>query len=867
MFQILCLTTHPFLIVIEQPLPFQLIVFDMVDTLVKKTMLKSLHGLSYNCQKQIVSHQAHVLSVRFRIVFYFSTRQQNNVEHNAATKQLHRVLFHAKHKNPAQIMQTAFKMYDQSNGNTRYSMIELLLKGYLKHNYDSHKLPIIWNDIKNVQNTTNDSPLYSLLLVCYIKSHHRTIHDCIELLKHSKQHHKAIRIDGSFITKLIIKCEMDASALQFIQSLIETAFFNHENARNIIIKNAFINAYGKCHNQLEKSLHVFNSIPIDTRDIVTVNSMMKVYMKHSHYTHALQLYDNVTQDDISHRLAITVCTKTNNRVKGKQIHDVVMKNPNIQIKNALIEMYGAFNEIAHAFNVFQSINNHQLTAISINTMMTILLRNKHYTQALDVYETYALSQRIDGVSHMLAIKCCSLMNDIKRGKEIHSNLASNHCLNNNYANSLQLKTSLMEFYGNCCMEMDHAVDVFTSIPDDTKDIICINCMIKTYVSNGRDQLALKLFDECTDGRYKRVTKHENISRMLAIKACTNAGYFEKGQSILRDKSLNIYHRNRDIELKSTVMDFYGNMLDIQNVLNLFNCVDDTKKDIVIIAAMMNAYCISNLNKETIQLFIQYFIERSDLKLIPDRICYSIFFDACTSSTSLYYGEKIHQQLKSNQNKKVLDDAEIQTKLINMYGKCSLVQKCEEILQGIEKNEPNKYKTEISIWNAMMHAYGRNGNMNKTKEIYHAIKLNDALNPNEKTYAILINACSHCGDVEEALKIWNGEIIDDHLQYNSFVVTALVDCLSRNGRLKEARALMTDYNRYNNRLGNDEGSNDVAMALSLLAGCRRHRNAQFAQEIYNEFEGKMKAKYKTGNEKYTQKNIASAATLLANTYAA
>eukprot|EP01084_Bolivina_argentea_P282837 484246_1 len=267
--------------------------------------------------------------------------------------------------------------------------------------------------------------------------------------------------------------------------------------------------------------------------------------------------------------------------------------------------------------------------------------------------------------------------------------------------------------------MDGALKIFDSINDSVKDIICINCMMSTYICNGFDKIAMELFDKCIDGRYSKVKLHNNVSNMLAIKACTTLGNFEKGKNIIS----NMQYSNKEIQLKSTLIDFYGNCLEIENAMRIFNTINDKNKDIISIAAMMNAYCLSNLNKEAIQLFMKYFIDNTHLKLVPDRICYSIFFDVCTNSTSLYFGQQIHDKLKTDTKSGfILSDTEIQTKIINMYGKCGSLQKCKDMFENI------KNKNEISVWNAMMHSFGRNGEFDECMQFFNKIKMNDRLVP-------------------------------------------------------------------------------------------------------------------------------------------
>ena len=95
---------------------------------------------------------------------------------------------------------------------------------------------------------------------------------------------------------------------------------------------------------------------------------------------------------------------------------------------------------------------------------------------------------------------------------------------------------------------------------------------------------------------------------------------------------------------------------------------------------------------------------------------------------------------------------------------------------------------------------------------------------------LLNGCSHCGNVVEAQSIWNNEIKDEEIKYNCYVVTCLVDCLSRNGLNGVAYDLYLEYKKYHH-YNSDE--NDEILLVSLLNGCKRYNNMDLAEILYKE----------------------------------
>ena len=85
---------------------------------------------------------------------------------------------------------------------------------------------------------------------------------------------------------------------------------------------------------------------------------------------------------------------------------------------------------------------------------------------------------------------------------------------------------------------------------------------------------------------------------------------------------------------------------------------------------------------------------------------------------------------------------------------------------------------------MIHVYGKNGNMSKVKQLYQQLKNDLFLQKGScTTYTVLINACSHCGDINQADLIWRDEIIADDIKFNEYIITSLVDCFAKHGKVK------------------------------------------------------------------------------------
>ena len=174
--------------------------------------------------------------------------------------------------------------------------------------------------------------------------------------------------------------------------------------------------------------------------------------------------------------------------------------------------------------------------------------------------------------------------------------------------------------------------------------------------------------------------------------------------------------SRNVQLRNALLHLYGKCGDVESAVGIFKSIPSGKQDVVSMGSMLNALCKSNRNKECIEMFNAmkrvYGIE-------PNLICYAIVLTACTNSTAFHFGRQIHRKLQRDPFLKwMLNDAEIQSPLISLYGKCGKLETAEGIFEDIKTREPVKYRSNISIWNAMIHAFGRNGNVERAKRLYH-----------------------------------------------------------------------------------------------------------------------------------------------------
>ena len=138
-------------------------------------------------------------------------------------------------------------------------------------------------------------------------------------------------------------------------------------------------------------------------------------------------------------------------VKGKliirSIDYALLRNSDncVPIMNTLVTFYGHFGEMSNALDTFNAIDTHKKDTISINAMMTALINNEYFANALDLYKNQSFAHLLKTeMTYALAIKACQSLNDFECGKRIISE--TNHSLAHS---NIQIKNTLIDFYGHC----------------------------------------------------------------------------------------------------------------------------------------------------------------------------------------------------------------------------------------------------------------------------------------------------------------------------------------------------------------------------------------------------------------------------------
>ena len=214
---------------------------------------------------------------------------------------------------------------------------------------------------------------------------------------------------------------------------------NQNNNINISLLNGLIEFYGH-FGEINEALAIFNMY---FNDKISINSttlliMMKIMINNDYNNDVLKLYDLYYSKLINenrkfsvnkcHLMAIRACINTENYILGQEIeqkiNDIndINDDDDIDIKIALIELYGNCGDISKSLELFNSINDKKKTIQCYNTMINVYGINGKLQLAKKIFNDAKKQNNLFTEKTFVAlINACSYYGDINFAHKIWIN--------------------------------------------------------------------------------------------------------------------------------------------------------------------------------------------------------------------------------------------------------------------------------------------------------------------------------------------------------------------------------------------------------------------------------------------------------------
>lgn len=193
---------------------------------------------------------------------------------------------------------------------------------------------------------------------------------------------------------------------------------------------------------------------------------------------------------------------------------------------------------------------------------------------------------------------------------------------------------------------------------------------------------------------------------------------------------------------------------------------------------------------------------------PNRVTLISILSAASHLGALGQGKWVHAYMDRNG---VELDENLSSALINMYSKCGCIEGAVHVF------EAKKWK-KVDTWNAMIAGFTTNGHSLKAIELFSDM-LAARVNPNEISFACILNACSHGGLVEDGKEYFRKMTTLYGLEPDIGHYGCMVDLFSRAGFFDEVEKMIERMPL----------RPDIVMWKALLSACRIYRNFELGEK--------------------------------------
>lgn len=598
----------------------------------------------------------------------------------------------------------------------------------------------------------------------------------------------------------------------------------HEIHANIIesgfdrdnrVGNALITMLGKCED-LEGARVAFGKM--QECNLISWSAMISAYARNGYCKAALGLFykmhaESIKPDKVTFLSVLTACANLGDLAEGQQIHAAILDckyEHDVNVGNALINMYAKCGDFSKAKNVFDQISKRDV--VSWTALIGALSHNEHDQEALDMFS----QMQHEGIkpNHLTivsALDACANIGALRIGKEIHDAMGSSGLIENVYVGN-----ALINMYGKCGV-LDEAKHFFTTM--NHKNVASWNSLMTVYAQSGNLDEALRLFEQMPERnviswnalisalaqnehakeamvyfsqmQYEGI-KPNKVTFVAVIDACASLEDLELGLQI--HTATLCTGDEQDSILQNALVNMYGKCGNLECAKFVFDTMHD--KNLISWSTMIAACVHNGQGNEALSHFWK--MEWHGIR--PDKIVFTCLLTACADMAIVEEGQKIHASVIAHNLESGLA---VGNALLNMYGRCGSIDSLKIVFSKM-------HHRDVISWTSIIAGCAQCGESKEALELFAQMQV-EGIKPDEVTFVGVLSACCHSGDIGDGRHYFSSIVGDYGLAFKSDHYVCMVDLLGRAGHLEEAEDLIYSM----------PGDKVYLAWLSLLGSCRNH----------------------------------------------
>ncbi|KAJ7517631.1 hypothetical protein O6H91_21G032400 [Diphasiastrum complanatum] len=612
------------------------------------------------------------------------------------------------------------------------------------------------------------------------------------LAQYAQMKQEGVQPDNVTYVVLLKVCSSMASLEQGKQLHIHIIKSGLES--DMIVGSALVDMYAKC-GSIEHAREVFNKM--SERDVVSWSAMITGYAQQGHGKEALALYEqmkqeNVQPNNVTYVVLLNACASIAALEQGKQLHSNIIKGgfeSDVIIGNTLIDMYVKCGCIADAREVFIKMGERDV--VSWTAMIAGYAHQRLDKEALALYEQMKHEGvQPNRVTYMVLLNACASSATLEQGKHLHADI-----IRSGFESDVIIGNTLVDMYAKCgCIENAH--EVFVKMKG--QDMVSWNTLIAGYAQQGLGKEALALYEQMK----KKGVPTNNVTFVILLKACASVAALELGKQLHCDIIRS--GCELDVTVGSALIDMYGKCGSLEQARQVFNKMSE--RDVISWSVMIAGYVQQGLVEEAFALYE----EMKQEGMQTNSVTCVILLKSCASIAALEQGKQLHYDIIRSGFE---SDVFVRNTLVAMYAKCGCIDDAREVFNKMNERD-------VVSWNAMIAGYSQQGLGKEALALYEQMK-QDAVQPDNVTYVVLLNACATIVAPEQGKQL-HSDIIRSGLESDVMVGNTLVSMYGKCGCMEEAHEV---FNKMIER--------DVVSWNAMIAGYAQQGLGKEALALYEQ----------------------------------
>ncbi|XP_060176155.1 putative pentatricopeptide repeat-containing protein At3g23330 [Lycium barbarum] len=337
--------------------------------------------------------------------------------------------------------------------------------------------------------------------------------------------------------------------------------------------------------------------------------------------------------------------------------------------------------------------------------------------------------------------------------------------------------------------------------------LLLNSILSHFSQNGYHSLSLHIFSfmhfNCID-----IDSYTLCSSITASSGVKNINFGEIIHThVIKSGWLS------SVYVGCALVDLYTKSLCIKNADMLFD--EMPVKNAVCVNALLSGYSEAKMWIDGLALVRKTL----SLNLCCDNFTFSAALRACVGLCAFELGKQVHGCVIRKVDD-VESDVFLQSLLIEMYGKCGLVEKARHVFDmvGFRCRERKK---DVVLWTSMLGVCGRNGKFEEAISLFNDMVM-DGIKPDGVALLTVLSACSHTGHINLGMEYFESMASNYSLEPSPEHYSCVIDLLCHAGELDRAWNLINDLSYEEN------GNFTVTLWGTLLSACHNFDNVEIGK---------------------------------------